>query len=241
MHTISKKDWNRQQLVLIVKAMTESYTAWCSQEILASCTISTDCVVLVLRDGGANIVKGMMRLTELPDLSCSCCPHFLQLVINNGNPVRMPGWTGLPHWESHRPLCTDQDWQQFKGNLASRYIASSKLDCYTCGSGCTTDAMPASTAMSDVSLLHTGISCRTWLRRRNNLKKWHQRWPAENLPVMRNPHVYLSLNWCRNEMVRLLQASQPCRRPFLTAWQCLVLTTVLIRVTRERPLLQQRH
>ena len=42
--------------------------------------ISKDRVALVLRDSGANIVKGM-RLTELPDLSCTA--HTLQLVVND--------------------------------------------------------------------------------------------------------------------------------------------------------------
>lgn len=42
--------------------------------------ISKDRVALVLRDSGANIVKGM-RLAELPDLSCTA--HTLQLVVND--------------------------------------------------------------------------------------------------------------------------------------------------------------
>ena len=37
--------------------------------------------MLVLRDNGANMVKGM-RLTEVPNLSCSA--HTLQLVVNDG-------------------------------------------------------------------------------------------------------------------------------------------------------------
>jgi len=45
--------------------------------------------VLVLRDGGANVVKGM-RLAEMPDFSC--CPHTLQLIVNNGiNSQRVAG------------------------------------------------------------------------------------------------------------------------------------------------------
>ncbi len=43
--------------------------------------IDKDRVVLVLRDSGANIVKGM-RIAELPDMSCSA--HILQLVVNDG-------------------------------------------------------------------------------------------------------------------------------------------------------------
>ena len=38
-------------------------------------------VVLVLRDSGANMVKGL-RLTDVPDLSCSA--HTIQLVVNDG-------------------------------------------------------------------------------------------------------------------------------------------------------------
>lgn len=51
--------------------------------------------------------------------------------------------------------------------------------------------------------------------------------PRRIFPLMRNPPIYLFLNWCRNKTVRLLQASKPCRRPSLTAWRCLVLATVL--------------
>ncbi|XP_016309294.1 zinc finger BED domain-containing protein 4-like [Sinocyclocheilus anshuiensis] len=43
--------------------------------------ICIDKSILVLRDGGANMVKGM-RLAELPDLSCTA--HTLQLIINEG-------------------------------------------------------------------------------------------------------------------------------------------------------------
>jgi len=37
--------------------------------------------VLVHRDGGANVVKGM-QLAEMPDFSC--CAHTLQLIVNDG-------------------------------------------------------------------------------------------------------------------------------------------------------------
>lgn len=50
-------------------------------EMLAFWGIDTDRVLLVLRDGGANMVKGM-RLIELPDWSC--CAHTLQLVVGDG-------------------------------------------------------------------------------------------------------------------------------------------------------------
>ncbi|KAK0146083.1 Zinc finger BED domain-containing protein 4 [Merluccius polli] len=43
--------------------------------------IDEERVMLVLRDSGANMVKGM-RLVEMPDLSCSA--HILHLVINDG-------------------------------------------------------------------------------------------------------------------------------------------------------------
>lgn len=58
-----QKDWNRQQVVLNVKTMTGSHTAQYIQEtfleMLDSWKINPDRVVLVLRDGGANMVKGM--------------------------------------------------------------------------------------------------------------------------------------------------------------------------------------
>lgn len=34
--------------------------------------------------------------------------HTLQLIFNNGYPVRKLSWTLPPHWKSHRPLCTGQ-------------------------------------------------------------------------------------------------------------------------------------
>ncbi|KAL1256427.1 hypothetical protein QQF64_011972 [Cirrhinus molitorella] len=43
--------------------------------------INKDRVVLVLRDNGANMVKGL-RLADIPDLSCTA--HSLQLVVNDG-------------------------------------------------------------------------------------------------------------------------------------------------------------
>lgn len=78
-------DWKRQQVVLNVKAMEGSHTGeYISQTFLAMLEhwgISTDRVLLVLRDGGANMIKGL-RLAELPDWSCSA--HTLQLVVNDG-------------------------------------------------------------------------------------------------------------------------------------------------------------
>lgn len=80
-----QRDWNRQQVVLNVKTMSSSHRARYIQEtfleMLDSWKINPDCVVLVLRDGGTNMVKGM-KLAELPDLSCTA--HTLQLVINDG-------------------------------------------------------------------------------------------------------------------------------------------------------------
>ncbi len=49
--------------------------------MLENWKISKDCVVLVLRDSGANMVKGM-KLAELPNLSCTA--HSLQLMVNDG-------------------------------------------------------------------------------------------------------------------------------------------------------------
>ncbi|XP_071246206.1 uncharacterized protein [Salvelinus alpinus] len=77
--------WTRKQVVLNVKTMTGSHTGNYIREmfltILEYWEIHTERVVLVLRDSGANMVKGM-RLVELPDFSCSA--HTLQLVINDG-------------------------------------------------------------------------------------------------------------------------------------------------------------
>ena len=79
-------DWERKQVVLNVKVMDGSHTGeYISQLFLAMLEkweIDTERVVLVLRDGGANVVKGM-RLADLPDLSCSahaspCCHRSTQ-------------------------------------------------------------------------------------------------------------------------------------------------------------------
>lgn len=43
--------------------------------------INQDRVVLVPRDSGANMIKGL-RLADVPDLSCSA--HTLQLVVKEG-------------------------------------------------------------------------------------------------------------------------------------------------------------
>jgi hypothetical protein len=48
--------------------------------MLESFAIGTDRVHVVLRDGGANMVKAM-RVAELPDLSCFA--HTLQLVVHD--------------------------------------------------------------------------------------------------------------------------------------------------------------
>ncbi|KAK3511276.1 hypothetical protein QTP70_034777, partial [Hemibagrus guttatus] len=83
-HFISE-DWTRRQVVLNVKPMIVSHSASYIQEtflnMFGDWDIATEHVVLVLRNGGANMVKGM-RLAELPDLSCTA--HTLQLIVNEG-------------------------------------------------------------------------------------------------------------------------------------------------------------
>ena len=67
-HFISE-DWARKQVVLNVKPMTGSHTATYIQEtflnMLEDWDIATDRVVLVLRDGGANMVKKLNWLNFL--------------------------------------------------------------------------------------------------------------------------------------------------------------------------------
>ncbi|XP_049447489.1 zinc finger BED domain-containing protein 4-like [Epinephelus fuscoguttatus] len=79
------KDWQMKQIVLNVKAMDGSHTGEYISDMFLSLLkhwdIETERVVLVLRDSGANMIKGM-RLAKLPDLSCSA--HTLQLVVNDG-------------------------------------------------------------------------------------------------------------------------------------------------------------
>lgn len=78
-------EWERKQVVLNVKVMSGSHTGEYISEVLLSMLkhwdITHNRVVLVLRDSGANMIKGL-RLAEIPDLSCSA--HTLQLVINEG-------------------------------------------------------------------------------------------------------------------------------------------------------------
>ena len=78
-------EWNRKQVVLNTKAMHGSHTGEYIREtflgMLDDWKISKGRVALVLRDSGANMVKGM-RLAEIPDLSCTA--HSLQLVVNDG-------------------------------------------------------------------------------------------------------------------------------------------------------------
>ncbi|XP_031673379.1 uncharacterized protein LOC116364351 isoform X2 [Oncorhynchus kisutch] len=77
--------WTRKLVVLNVKTMTGSHAGNYIREMflttLEHWDIHTERVVLVLRDSGANMMKGV-RLAELPDFSCSA--HTLQLVINDG-------------------------------------------------------------------------------------------------------------------------------------------------------------
>uniref|UniRef100_A0A8C5LYW3 BED-type domain-containing protein n=1 Tax=Leptobrachium leishanense TaxID=445787 RepID=A0A8C5LYW3_9ANUR len=76
--------WTKRQLVLNTKAMQGSHTGEYIKEMflgmLEDWGISKDRVMLVLRDSGANMVKGM-RLAEVSDLSCMA--HTLQLVVND--------------------------------------------------------------------------------------------------------------------------------------------------------------
>ena len=79
------KNWKKVQLVLNFKSLTQSHTGQYIGEtylsMLQEWEIDVERVMLVLRDSGANMVKGM-RLVEMPDLSCSA--HIRQLVINDG-------------------------------------------------------------------------------------------------------------------------------------------------------------
>uniref|UniRef100_A0AAQ5YIA3 BED-type domain-containing protein n=1 Tax=Amphiprion ocellaris TaxID=80972 RepID=A0AAQ5YIA3_AMPOC len=83
-HFIDEK-WERKQVVLNIKAMAGSHTGeYISEMFLAMLeqwNIQAERVFLVLRDSGANMVKGL-KLAEVTDLSCSA--HTLQLVINEG-------------------------------------------------------------------------------------------------------------------------------------------------------------
>ncbi|XP_077340549.1 zinc finger BED domain-containing protein 4-like [Lithobates pipiens] len=78
-------NWERKQVVLNVKAMSGSHTGDYIREMFLSMLndwdINQDRVVLVLRDSGANMIKGL-RLADIPDLSCSA--HTLQLVVKEG-------------------------------------------------------------------------------------------------------------------------------------------------------------
>ncbi|XP_063746153.1 zinc finger BED domain-containing protein 4-like, partial [Eleginops maclovinus] len=78
-------NWDRKQVLLNAKTMLGSHTGEYIGDMFISLLehwdISHDRVVLVLRDSGANMVKGL-RLAEIPDLSCSA--HTIQLVVNDG-------------------------------------------------------------------------------------------------------------------------------------------------------------
>ena len=79
------KNWTKTDIVLNVKAMegshTGDYLASVFMAMLEDWQISRKRVFLILRDSGANIVKGM-NLIEIPNLSCFA--HSLQLVVNEG-------------------------------------------------------------------------------------------------------------------------------------------------------------
>lgn len=68
-----------------VRAMSGSHTGEYMGHVfltmLEEWNIHTQPALLVLRDSGANVVKGM-RLAEMPNLSCSA--HTLQLIIHDG-------------------------------------------------------------------------------------------------------------------------------------------------------------
>lgn len=78
-------NWERKRVILNVKAMSGSHTGDYIREMflgmLNDWDINQDRVVLVLRDSGANMIKGL-RLADIPDLSCSA--HTLQLVVKEG-------------------------------------------------------------------------------------------------------------------------------------------------------------
>lgn len=78
-------EWNRRQVVLNTRVMHGSHTGDYIKDtflqMLEEWKITKDRVALVLRDNGANMVKGL-RLADIPDLSCTA--HSLQLVVNDG-------------------------------------------------------------------------------------------------------------------------------------------------------------
>ncbi|XP_077972379.1 zinc finger BED domain-containing protein 4-like [Styela clava] len=78
-------NWERFQIVLNIKAMhgshTGEYIGTTFLDLLQQWNIDKNRVFLVLRDSGANMVKGL-NMVELPNLSCFA--HSLQLVINDG-------------------------------------------------------------------------------------------------------------------------------------------------------------
>ena len=90
-------NWERKQVILNAKAMSGSHTGEYISNMFISMLkhwdISHDRVVLVLRDSGANMVKGL-RLTDVPDLSCSA--HTIQLVVNDGINSQEWCWTLMP-------------------------------------------------------------------------------------------------------------------------------------------------
>lgn len=74
-----------------------------------------------------NIVKGM-RLTGLPDWSCSCCPHFTAYIQQWLSSQKAElDTTATLKVTSATLYGPNKGWQQFKGNLASQCVVSSKL------------------------------------------------------------------------------------------------------------------
>jgi hypothetical protein len=78
-------EWERKQVVLNTTVMEGSHTGQYIKdkflEMIEEWHIDKERIALVLRDSGANMMKGM-RLAEVPDLSCTA--HQLQLVVNDG-------------------------------------------------------------------------------------------------------------------------------------------------------------
>ena len=83
-HFINKK-WKKMEIVLNIKVLESSHTgeylASIFMEMLEDWQISRTQVFLILRDSGANVVRGI-NLVALPNLSCFA--HSLQLVVNEG-------------------------------------------------------------------------------------------------------------------------------------------------------------
>lgn len=67
------------------KSNTGEYISQMFLGMLDEWGIAKDCMILVLRNRGANMVK-VMRITEIADFSCS--DHTLQLVVTMASSAR---------------------------------------------------------------------------------------------------------------------------------------------------------